>query len=147
LEKQDISIRPITKDNVHLCLDVEEQWCSQEDCSYCRSFFGCEKEAIEIIIDIFDENIHSGLFLYNKEKPAGYIICEQLNKKISFLYFGKSNLDDGFVYLIYIMYRDYLKDVEYMNFNEDMGHPGLRKFKKLFSPYELWHKYIATYSL
>ena len=147
INRKDISIQLMTKENVNLCLEIEDQWCSRQDCSYCYSFFGCEKKAIEIIVDIYSEEIHKGLLLFNEDKPVGYIICEQLNSKLSFLYFGKSTLDDGFVYLIYIMYKDYLKEVHYMNFNEDMGHPGLRKFKKLISPYELWHKYYISYSI
>ena len=147
INRKDISIQLMTKENVNLCLEIENQWCSRQDCSYCYSFFGCEKKAIEIITDIYSEEIHKGLLLFNEEKPVGYIICEQLSSKVSFLYFGKSTLEDGFVYLIYTMYKDYLTEVQYMNFNEDMGHPGLRKFKKLLSPYELWHKYFISYSI
>ena len=147
INRQDISVQLLTKENVNLCMVVEEEWCKNHDCLYCSSFYGCEKKAIKTIVDIFNEEIHIGLLMFNMEKPVGYIICEQLNNKVSFLYFGKSALDDGFVYLIYIMYRDYLKEVQYMNFNEDMGHQGLRRFKKLLSPYELWHKHNVTYSV
>ena len=56
-------------------------------------------------------------------------------------------MEGGLVYLIYIIYRDFIKDVEYMNLSEDMGHQGLRRFKKLLSPFELWHKYTVNYEL
>ena len=145
LAMQDISVCPITSSNAQLCLEIQKEWCSQQDCSYCSSFFGCEQKAIQIMLEIFDDKIHNGLVMYNGKKPDGYIICEKINKKLSFLYFGKSNIDGGVVYLIYLMYCNYIKDVEYMNISEDMGHQGLRTFKKLLSPFELWHKYVTTY--
>jgi hypothetical protein len=147
IDLPDISIRPITNKNVQLCLEIEAAWCKNQDCSYCGSFAGCEKKALEALVDIFDDTFHTGLFLFSGEIPSGYIICEQINKKLSFLYCGKSTMDDGFIYLIYIMYRDFIIDSEYMNMNEDMGHQGLRKFKKLLSVHELWHKYVVTYEL
>jgi len=147
LARQDISIRRMTSKNARLCLEIEDEWCAYQDCSYCGSFTGCEKQAMEAMLEIFDETMHIGLVLYHEEKPSGYIICEKISEKLSFLYFGKSTMDDAFVYLIYIMYRDYLSDVEYMNISEDMGHDGIRKFKKLLSPYELWHKHVVTYDV
>lgn len=147
MNMQDISVRPMTKSNVRLCLEVEEQWCRTQECVICSSYFHCEKKALEVIVDIFNEETHRGLLMYHDDKPAGHIICEAVNEKISFVIFGKSLIDDGFLYLIYMMYKDYLCNTEYMNINEDMGHEGLRRFKKLLSHYELWHKYAVTYSL
>jgi hypothetical protein len=143
----DISIQPMANKDVHLCFEIENEWCSHQDCSYCGSFTGCERKTLETMKDIFDDTTHRGLFLYLDEKPSGYVICEQINKKLSFLYFGKANITDGLVYLIYVMYKDHIKDVEYMNISEDMGHQGLRMFKKLLSAHEMWHKYIVTYGL
>ena len=86
------------------------------------------------------------MYIFDNKKPAGYIISEKISDKINFLYFGKSIIQDGFLFLIYKMYSDYITNTEYMNINEDMGHEGLRKFKKMLSPYELWIKYMITYS-
>jgi hypothetical protein len=142
-----VSLRPITAANIRLCEEIETEWCANQDCAYCESFTGCEKKVIEAFFDIFDEKLHKGLLLYLGEKPVGYIICEKISEKLSFLYFGKANVQDGFVYLIYMMFKEYLTDVEYMNISEDMGHLGLRRFKRLLSAYELWHKYIVTFDI
>jgi hypothetical protein len=147
LKMNDISIHPITNENVRFCLEIEDEWCCHQDCSLCGSFIGCEKKALEMMIDIFDDTIHTGLFFYYGEKPSGYLIGERISKKLGFLYFGKSFVNDGFVYLIYTMSKNYLTDVEYINLNEDMGHQGIRQFKKLLSAHEMWHKYIVTYGL
>jgi hypothetical protein len=143
----DVSLRPITAENIRLCAEIETEWCAYQDCAYCESFTGCEKKAIEVFFDLFDEKIHKGLFLYLGEKPVGYIICEKISEKLGVLYFGKVNIQDGFVYLIYMMFKEHLTDVEYMNISEDMGHQGLRRFKRLLSAYELWRKYIVTFDV
>jgi hypothetical protein len=140
-----VSLHPMTAANIRLCAEIETAWCARQDCAYCESFTGCEKKAIEAFFDIFDDKIHKGLFLYLKEKPVGYIICEKISEKLSFLYFGKANIQDGFVYLIYMMFKERLTGVEYMNISEDMGHLGLRRFKQLLSVHELWRKYIVTF--
>ena len=145
LVRNDISIQQIKNSNIKLCLDVENKWCESKECSKCSSFFGCEKKAVQVMTEIFDEKIHNGLFLYNDVILSGYLICERINDKLSFLYFGKSGMEGGLIYLIYKMYTEYIKDCEYMNISEDMGHEGLRQFKKLLSSYELWHKHIVTY--
>jgi len=145
-ENKDISVELITNNNVKLLPEIENEWCSLQDCSTCRAFYGCEKEAIEVLLEIFNDKIHHGLYIFDNNKPAGYIISEKISDKISFLYFGKSIIQDGFLFLIYKMYSEYTTDSEYMNINEDMGHEGLRKFKKMLSPYELWKKYMVTYS-
>jgi len=145
--RQDVSVRPVTNGDINLCLDVQDEWCHHQNCPSCRSFFGCEKEAIKEMTAIFDDTFHRGLFLYINDELRGYLVGEKMSENLSFLYFAKSNVESGLVYLIYIMYRDHIKDVEYINADEDMGHEGLRRFKKQLSPYELWHKYIVTYSL
>ncbi|GHV63237.1 hypothetical protein AGMMS49587_12600 [Spirochaetia bacterium] len=145
-DRTDIALRPMTGENVHLCMEIEENWCRGKDCTYCASFGGCEKKALGIMIDLFDDRVHRGLFLCQDDKPVGYIICERVSEKLAFLYFGKANMEGYFVYLIYSMFKTWLPDVEYMNLNEDMGSMGLRLFKSHLSAHELWPKYICTYT-
>jgi hypothetical protein len=141
-----VSLRPMTAANMRLCAEIEAEWCARQDCAYCESFAGCEMKAVEAFFDIFDENIHTGLLLYLGEKPAGYLICEKISEKLSFLYLGKANIQDGLVYLIYMMLKEHLTGVEYINMSEDMGKPGLRLFKRHLGRYTLARKYICTYS-
>jgi hypothetical protein len=146
LDRPDITLRPMTSENALVCMEIEEEWCRGKDCAYCASFGGCEKKALGIMIDLFDSRIHRGLFLYQDDKPAGYIICEKVSENLSQLYFGKAVMEGYFVYLIYMMYKTCLTGVEYMNLNEDMGSMGLRLFKSHLSAHELWPKYICTYT-
>ncbi|MDR2393886.1 MAG: phosphatidylglycerol lysyltransferase domain-containing protein [Treponema sp.] len=140
-----VLICPLTKGNVHLCLDIEKQWCKAQDCGYCESFCGCEKKALEIMVALFDERIQEGLLCYYEGTPAGYIICEKRSRDVAFLYFGKGIIPDLFLYLIYTMFKRYITDAEYMEINDDMGNRGLQQFKSHLSAYEFWRKYYCVY--
>jgi hypothetical protein len=142
---QNISLIPVNKNNMRLCCEIEEAWCGQRECSYCESFAGCEKKALEVMADLFDDRIHRGIVGYIDGNPAGYVVWEQKDNHYSYLYFGKSTVQDFFVYLIYVVVRDYLSGVEYFNIGEDMGNPGLRMFKKHLGTHELWKKYFCHF--
>jgi hypothetical protein len=103
------------------------------------------------MVELFDERRHTGLVLYLGEERSGYVICERISEKLAFLYFGKAVVEGFFVFLIYRLFTDPLtracfEGLEYLNINEDMGSPGLRLFKSHLSAYELWPKYICTFT-
>jgi hypothetical protein len=144
-ETADFSVVPLNKNNFSLCHDVEKNWCGEHDCGYCRSFYGCEKEALELMAEIFDENRHFGLVAAAEGKPVGYIICQKMNESLAFLYFGKGNMQQLYAYLIYKTFAEYIH-AEYMNISDDLGMKGLRIFKNELSRHELWPRYSCTYS-
>jgi hypothetical protein len=146
LNKDAVSIRAMSKENVRLCFEIEEKWCSRQDCAYCGSFIGCEKKALELITGIFDGEAYQGIFGCINNIPEGYAIFEKQNKKVAFLYFGKANVPDFFVYIIYMMVKLHLSGVEYLNTGYDMGKAGLRTFKKHLGVYELWRKYFCIFT-
>jgi hypothetical protein len=146
-----MSLRPLTGANVRECLAVQDAWCRGKDCAYCASFGGCEREALRTMVELFDERRHRGLLLYLGEESAGYVIAERVSEEVAFLYFGKAVMEGFFVFLIYHLFTDspvceYFEGAEWLNLNEDMGSPGLRLFKSHLSVYELWPKYICTYT-
>lgn len=140
-----VSLGPMTKENSRICLEIEEEWCGRQDCPACESFVGCEKKVLTRLVDLFDARIYNGLLLYHAEKPVGYAIWEKVSEKIAFLYLGKSNIRDYFVYLIYNMVKLHLSGVEYLNMGEDMGKMGLRIFKRHLGIYDLRRKYLCTF--
>ncbi|MDR2535675.1 MAG: phosphatidylglycerol lysyltransferase domain-containing protein [Treponema sp.] len=138
-----ITFQPITNKTIGLCLSIQEAWCEKKDCLQCASYCGCEKEALNIMIDIFDENIHKGLFLRVDHIPRGYIISEPVSKKRSCLYFGKGLNHNHYLYGLYMTAQS--DNADYFNFNEDMGSEGLRQFKTHLGRYSLLNKYICRF--
>jgi hypothetical protein len=144
-EKEGMNLSPISNETVHICSMIQDEWCKTKDCSYCESFNGCEKKGLDIMLDIFDDRVYKGVYLYEKDKPVGYCIGEQRNQHISFLHYGKGLFPNYFFYIIYNMVEMYFLDVDYLNINEDMGNTGLRLFKTRLGKYTPGYKYICTF--
>ncbi|GHT49191.1 hypothetical protein FACS1894102_3530 [Spirochaetia bacterium] len=145
-DREDVRLEPMTKQNVELVKEIEKKWCeASSDCDECRSYYGCEKHAIDEMVLFFDENIHTGLIGYEGDLPVAYIICERVNKNVSYTYFGKGIDDNFFVYIIYMLFKTYINDTDYMNIGEDLGEFGLRFFKRKLSLNELWERHCCIY--
>jgi hypothetical protein len=146
LKRTDIELVPITKENVNKCLTLQEEWCGQRECSFCSSFAGCEKKALEVMVDIFNSNYYGGALGYIEGKLVGYLIWDIKNKDVSYMYFGKSIVQDFFAYIVYMTTKTYLYNIDSFNFSEDMGNLGVRSFKQHLGEYTLLKKYLCEFS-
>jgi hypothetical protein len=143
----DVSLYPLTRDNFTRCLEVEDEWCSHQDCDACRAFAGCARDSLINMGEIFDPVMYGGLLLYVAGKPEGYAIWEVLGgdaAATAYVYFAKATITNFNVYLYYTMAKEYLKGVEFLNNGYDMGKPGLRTFKKHLSVHRMMRKYLVT---
>ncbi|MDR2445837.1 MAG: DUF2156 domain-containing protein [Treponema sp.] len=140
-----VFLQPIAKENVHLCVELQSQWCGQQNCGLCAAFCGCEKKALENMTAIFDSGVYDGVYLYVEEKPAGFAIWERLDKERVFLYFAKTLVSDFNTYLYYKMAETCFANAEYLSMGSDMGKEGLRFFKRHLGRHTLACKYRCAY--
>jgi hypothetical protein len=141
-----VFLMPMSKENVQTCVELQNQWCGQQDCAACAAFCGCEKKAIENMAAIFDDDVYKGAYLYAAEKPAGFAIWERLDKERGFLYFIKALVSNFNTYLYYKAAETYFADAETLSIGSDMGKPGLRFFKRHLGRHTLARKYRCVYS-
>jgi hypothetical protein len=144
-----VSVRTLSRENFPLCFEVEDEWCSHQDCEACRAFAGCGRDALANMAEIFDEGFYRGFLLYVNNKPEAYAIWEVLGppgNRTAYVYFAKANITNFNVFLYWTMAKDYLDGVEYLNNGYDMGMPGLRTFKKHLSAHTMMGKYLCTIS-
>ena len=146
INKSNITLLPITKENVGICIDIENQWCNSQDCSLCRSFAGCSKNTLEIMACLFDDSVYKGVLGYIDGVPAGYSIFENVNEDISYFYFVKTTVSNFSVYLYYTCVQHYMHNAVKINLGADLGIQGLRLFKKRLGMYELQKKYICVFT-
>ena len=146
LDKPNVSVESITKDNINLCLDIENQWCSLQDCVLCGSFAGCSKKTLEIMIDIFDDFLYHGIIGYVDGTPAGYLFFEKANEELAYIHFVKAAIPNFSVFLYYTAVQRYLCGVKKINNGADLGKEGLRLFKKQLGAHELIKKYLCTFT-
>jgi hypothetical protein len=140
-----VFLQPITMENIQTCLELQKQWCVQQDCESCAAFCGCEKKVLENMVAFFDDDVYKGVYLYVEGKPAGYAIWERMDKERVFLYFAKTLVSDFNAYLYYKTAETYFAGAEILSMGSDMGKPGLRFFKQHLGRYTLARKYHCVY--
>jgi hypothetical protein len=145
LDKPNISIEAMTRENAGQCLEIEERWCALQDCKSCESFAGCSKKTLEIMIVLFDDHIYRGILGYIDGIPSGYVIFEKAGENLAYIHFAKASLPNFNVYLYYIITQRYLCGMEYINNGADLGKQGLRVFKRGLGNHGLWKKYLCTF--
>jgi len=146
LDKPNVSVQAITRENAALCLDIENQWCLLQDCELCRSFVGCSKKTAEIMINIFDGSVYQGILGYVDGIPAGYLIFEKANEDLAYIHFVKATIPNFGIYLYYITVQCYLGNVRQINNGADLGMEGLRLFKRGLGPHTLQKKFLCTFT-
>lgn len=107
----------------------------------------CESEAIEQIMDFVDEeNVYSTAIYINGELQA-FAIGERLSEDTAVEHFEKAN--DEFRGLYQLVCREFCRtlpeEVIYVNREEDMGLPNLRKAKEALRPERMEKKYNACF--
>ena len=145
MDRPDISLHIMTKENVKLCLEIENQWCSLQDCNLCKSFAGCSKRTLEIMTDIFDGSIYQGILGYIDGKLEGYIIFEKISEDLVYFYFAKTTASNFSVYLYYICVQRYMSKAVKINIGADLGINGLKLFKRRLGIYDLQKKYFCNF--
>jgi hypothetical protein len=136
-----VTIEEIDENNIRECFTVQETWCAARDCSFCASFAGCEKKALEYMVSLFDKTLYQGVLCRYDGNPEGYALWECRGTRTAFVYFAQANRPNLNVYLYYEFVKSRLFAMEYLNVNEDMGNMGLRQFKSHLSAHTLLRKY------
>lgn len=107
-----------------------------------------EQKAIErcFLLEDNDEIIITGVYI--EEKLVAFSICEILDAKFAVLHFEKA--DEKYEGIYSYLMQENAKilskySLEYLNFEQDLGLPGLRLSKKSFSPIFFLKKYRISY--
>jgi len=136
---------PLTVELVDECKKAAEEWCKKRNCSQSESLIE-EKEAIIDVLDHFEQlKVKGGVI-----KVDGKVVCftygEQFTKDMAVIHVEKADPDiPGSYAIINQKFCEHeWSNVKYINREEDMGIPGLRKAKQSYNPVRLIEKYTAT---
>jgi hypothetical protein len=130
---------PLTQDRIDDAAYILEQWQESsgkmpEDTDY----YSC-REAI----DLYEELVLCGGIFYADDKPAGFILGEEIHDSVFALHFAKglSGIKGVYQYMYnrfaHVMPEDYCC----FNFEQDLGLEPLRKAKSSYKTTELIKKY------
>lgn len=88
-----------------------------------------------------------GQAVYVDGRIAGFTIGEKVNKSMAIIHIEKANPEFKGVYTFInkSFAQEYLKDMEFINREEDLGIEGLRKAKLSYNPVKLVEKYMIDF--
>ncbi len=132
------TIRDFRKEKKNI-MEVMKKWCDGYDCDKC--VYGCEKNIIERLLNSDLINKLYGAIMYIGDRPEMFAIAQVIGNTC-YLYFKKSaeRIQGSFYYFEYAFLQP-VKNVKYVNFEEDMGLPGLREYKRRRHPVKMIDKY------
>ena len=134
---------PITADNIDLCRATATHWAEvhAED--------GVEDEltAINLLFDNWDALKLKGGAIKLFGRVEAFAIGEYLNERMALIHIEKANPDIRGLYqaINNEFVRHAFADTQFVNREEDMGLPGLRKAKESYNPDHFAEKYDARY--
>lgn len=137
--KYDHRAVPLTQDLLGDAREVLDKWQEEMDVKTGETDYYPCREAIEL----YDELILCGVMYYAEGEPAGFIIGDELNDSTFALHFAKAKRRFKGVYeYIFNTFAGILPEkYDYMNFEQDLGIPGIRRAKSSYDPDILLKKY------
>lgn len=132
--------------NIDDAIVVEESW-YQEHIKDGDASVEAEYNAIKEALLYYNELELTGGIIYVNQLPVAMTIASYINAKAVDIHFekciGEYALNGGYA-AINQLYARTLKDVLYINREEDINIPGLRKAKESYHPKMMLKKYSAT---
>ena len=141
-QSQNWAYEPITRENIHECKEMNKLWCEANQCSL--SLAKTEEScAVECgLNNFFDLDFEGGLLRVDGKVQA-FTFGERLNSDTFVVHVEKAMTDIPGAYpMINYQFVNHLcKEFAYINREEDMGEPNLRKAKESYRPVFIQEKF------
>jgi hypothetical protein len=105
-----------------------------------------EDYAIHEALELFGELDYKGGAIVIDSKVEAFSIGEPLNEETAVIHFEKANPDIPGLYAAInnLFCRHAWSEMTYINREQDLGIPGLRKAKRSYNPHHMSNKYVIT---
>lgn len=136
--------RTITPEIIPACIDYALEWCRQRGCDS-DAGLALERDAIIDCLENFVALDFKGAVIYVNGQIEALTYGEMLNDDTAIIHVEKANGEiKGLYSAINQEFASHAwADTLYINREEDMGEPGLRKAKESYRPIKLIEKYVA----
>lgn len=133
---------PLNRDLVTSCLALAENWCEWHRCEEDMNLLD-EWEAVRQALNQFVELKIEGGVIQIENKVEAFALGELLNKQTGVVHIEKANPEIPSLYtLINQKFCENLwRSFPYVNREQDLGEPGLRKAKESYYPDHLEEKF------
>lgn len=136
----DWTVEPITPDNLHECVEMSEAWFAQYDGETSEEHdFRIEKIALGRAFEDFEALGLEGLILKAEGQVMAFTMGNRIQKDTFDVNFEKAyGSIQGAYPIINREFSRYIREkypeIQYLNREDDMGLPGLRKAKESYHP-------------
>jgi hypothetical protein len=138
---------PLNRDLVTSCLALAENWCEWHRCEEDMNLLD-EWEAVRQALNYFEDLKIEGGVIQIDNKVEAFALGELLNKQTGVVHIEKANPEiPGLYTLINQKFCEKLwRNIPYVNREQDLGEPGLRKAKESYYPDHLEEKFTIRLS-
>jgi hypothetical protein len=128
------------------CLELEETWCDLKHCTL-NKLSAAEDVALRKAVANLDEIGFFGGVVLVSSKVQALTIGERLNSSTAVVHFEKANpAIRGLYQVINQQFCEHaLKDFEFVNREQDVGEPGLRRAKEGYHPHHFVEKHMLLF--
>jgi hypothetical protein len=126
------------------CLKLQTEWCNLRNCNMIPSL-EAENTAIETAFDNYEHLGLAGGVVYVDDRLEAFTLAEPLNNDVAVIHFEKANPRIEGLYQVINQWfcQKALRDFRFVNREQDLGIPGLRKAKQSYHPHHMVEKHIA----
>lgn len=134
--KYDYRYLPLSTDLVHKCLELGDKWVAAKQDEKTTTEFDAEQIALPFALQHFDELALQGGVIFVGDDLVAFCIGNPITSDTFGILFEKADVNyDGSFALINQEFAKHLQEqYTYINREEDMGIPGLRKAKLSYKP-------------
>lgn len=138
-----LEYEPMTKAHQNDCLELEETWCDMKHCTLDK-FSAAEDRALKEALEHMDEIGFFGGVALIDNKIQALTLGERLNSNTAAVHFEKANpsIRGLYQFINRQFCENALKGFEFVNREQDVGEPGLRRAKEGYHPDHFVEKHI-----
>ncbi len=138
---------PLSPENIKHCLELEEEWCRLRNCLEYESTAAESACINELLLNFEKLKLCGGVILISGKIQA-FTILQKLNNETAVTHVEKANTEFKGIYQAVNNYaaKSLLGRFKYINREEDLGEPGLRKAKMSYNPVKFVEKFHVELS-
>ena len=145
MKNYEFEYRPMDAALVEDFLELQEAWCQMRECVENPALLSEDYAVHEALKGFGELDYHGGAVVIDSRVEA-FSIGEPLNEETAVIHFEKANPDIPGLYAAInnLFCRHAWSEKKYINREQDLGIPGLRKAKRSYNPHHMSNKYIIT---
>jgi hypothetical protein len=145
LKNNEFTYKSLDQETIECVLEMQESWCQLRDCQQDENLMN-EDRAIFEALTHFDRLDYVGGAIVINEVVEAFSLGEPLNQDTAVIHIEKANPEiPGLYAAINQMFAaNAWSGMTYINREQDLGVPGLRKAKESYQPHQMVDKYVVT---